>query len=332
MRMRPRFVGLSAAVVLTLTPVAAASAAPYQGLTRSEVLAVLQSASENKLAGEHLGLDGKIVTVPDGHGGALTAVPAVRRPTADGLGQYILFWHGKTFLGSDRLAKLPYLGEESLQATIAHAGVDAITVRFQRYRPGDPMVAPSLPPQEVTYRWNGSRLVASQTVPLASGNGLAMTLPPSRSGELTRTMVLSVLAQATENGTGEHLRISGKIVTVPDGYGGVLAAVPAGRSPTADGLGQYVLFWDNATFLGSDRLARLPYLGAESVQIGIVSTGPDRVTLRFARYRPNDPMYAPSLPSVDVTYRWNATRLLSSRPVPLASGNGLAMWLLPVTP
>lgn len=319
-----------AAATLLLMPwfaAPAAEAAGYQGLTRSEVLTVLHAASEVGTSGEHLALDGKIVTVPDGRGGTLTAVLAVRFPTADGLGQYVLFWHDKTFLGSDRLAKLPQLGAEAISAGIVRSATDAITMQFARYRPSDPMVAPSLPPEQVTYRWDGSRLVASQAVSLSAGNGLAMTLPRTDGRELTRANVLSVLASATEGQTGLHLALNGKILSVPDGQGGTLDAVPVVRSPSADGYGQYVLLWDDATLIGSDRLATLPNLGEESSQVKIVSSSRGSVTLQFACYGPNDPMYAPSLPAVDVTYHWTGFALQASRAVPACGGNKLAMQL-----
>ncbi len=237
---------------MVIAPAAACAAGGrYSGLTRSAVLAVLGAAAETGVSGEHLALDGKIVTVADGRGGTITAVPAVRFPTADGLGQYILFWHDATFLGSDRLAKLPYLGAEAVSAGIVRSGTGFVTVAFAQYRPTDPMAAPSLPIEYVTYRWNGSRLTASKPVSAAAGNGLAMTLPASYGGTLTRSMVDAVLAQATENGTGMHLAVVGKIVAVSDGHGGMLTAVPAVRTPTADGYGQYVLFWDGATFLAA---------------------------------------------------------------------------------
>ena len=39
------------------------------------------------------------VTVSDGTGGYLTAVSALRNPSADGHGDLIFFWHNQTFLG-----------------------------------------------------------------------------------------------------------------------------------------------------------------------------------------------------------------------------------------
>lgn len=114
--------------------------------------------------GEHFHQDGKAVVVPDGHGGFLTAIPVVRWPTADGLGQYVLFWHDRTFLGSDMLRRLPGLGQEAVRVTIGHARKNRITLRFAVYRKGDPAAAPSLPPQEITYYWTGRRLASSAPV------------------------------------------------------------------------------------------------------------------------------------------------------------------------
>ncbi len=167
------------ALLLPALP-AALAAPPSAQLTRKEVLRVLGSAREYSLGattGEHLHLAGKVVTVPDGFGGTLTAVPAVRFPTADGYGQLVLFWHGRTLIGSDRLAGLSNLGEESSQLKIVASGRGFITVRFWRYKPTDPMYAPSLRPLDVTYRWTGKGLRASAAVPMDSGNSLGMRLP-----------------------------------------------------------------------------------------------------------------------------------------------------------
>jgi photosystem II stability/assembly factor-like uncharacterized protein len=155
-------------------------AAAYTGLTRSAVLGVVARLKEvdssGKPTGEGAHLFGNIVSVPDGAGGTLTAVPVVRWPTADAYGQLVLFWHDTTVIGSDRLTTLPALGEESVTIAVAKATGGGIALTFARYRPNDPMAAPSLPPTTVVYRWQGGRLVASAPVPKESGNGLAFRL------------------------------------------------------------------------------------------------------------------------------------------------------------
>lgn len=127
--------------------------------------------------GEHLRQDGKAVVVPDGHGGWLTAIPAVRWPTADGYGQYVLFWHNDTFVGSNTLATLPSLGKESVSLAIVGHGPNRVTIRYAVYKPSDPMYHPSLKPREIRYAWNGRRLEASAAVPEgALESALAMEL------------------------------------------------------------------------------------------------------------------------------------------------------------
>jgi len=330
---RASWIPILAGLAALLWPLGAAApvqaATPAPSLARSEVQRVLSAAQEfsaGQATGEHLRIAGTIVTVPDGRGGTLTAVPTVRWPTADGYGQLVLFWHNGRLIGSDRLAKLPNLGEESSQLKIVASGTGYVTVRFWRYAPQDPMYAPSRGTADVTYRWTSAGLTASSAVPADSGNKLAMRLGNL---SLTRTEVLKVTQAAVETAsdgpTGEHLQPFGKVVTVPDGFGGTLTAVPVVRWPTADAYGQMVLFWHDQTFLGSMQLAKLPSLGEEVNQLKIVATGTGSITVRFWRYAPQDPMYAPSLPTRDITYTWTGHGLQASGTVPADSGDKLTM-------
>jgi hypothetical protein len=179
-------------------------------------------------------------------------------------------------------------------------------------------------------RWNVMAMVAAVTAATSVGITAAAAAPAVRP---TPAAVAAVLARAEEVGTpSEHLRQWGQAVTVSDGSGGWLTAVPAVRYPTADGYGQYVLFWHDTTFVGSDNLTPLPNLGPEAVSLRIAATGPDRITVRFARYRKTDPMTHPSLPPGYVTYRWARGRLVASGPVPSGAGNGLRMVIAPLEP
>ena len=101
---------------------------------------------------------GPPVTVGDGSGGFLTAVSAGRTPSADGHGGLVFFWHDQTFLGWDT-------DRESWNVSLAASGPDAIEARYPDYARGDPACCPSLPPVTVTYRWTGTRLGQSRTLP-----------------------------------------------------------------------------------------------------------------------------------------------------------------------
>lgn len=149
-------------------PVRPSAAAIARVLAGTIEVAPGGSARCKASACERLHQDGRTVVVADGHGGWLTAVPAVRWPTADGYGQVVLFWHDRVFLGSETLARLPSLGTEAASLAIVRSGRDRIVVRFARYRPSDAMCCPSLRPVEIVYRWNGRALKASAPVPAAA--------------------------------------------------------------------------------------------------------------------------------------------------------------------
>jgi hypothetical protein len=94
-----------------------------------------------------------------GDGSTITAVAAVRRQSADGTGQIVLFFRGGRFLGWDSAF-------ESLRLRLTAAR--HIVVRYGVYRGNDPFCCPS-GVRRITYRWNGRRIVASGTPPLSYG-------------------------------------------------------------------------------------------------------------------------------------------------------------------
>jgi LppP/LprE lipoprotein len=102
-------------------------------------------------------LFGRRVSVPDGHGGTLTAIVGVRNPTADAFGQLIFFFHGRRFLGWD--------SSRETTAVRVRARGGAFAASYAHYRRADPLCCPSLPDVHVRYRWNGRRIVASRRAP-----------------------------------------------------------------------------------------------------------------------------------------------------------------------
>jgi hypothetical protein len=120
---------------------------------------VMAQTVELANATEHFVNDGGPKTVPDGHGGTLTAAIGQRYPTADGHGQLIFFWHGTHFLGWDA-------PQESTSIThLAPAGAGAFRVSYLRYAPNDAECCPSLPPVTLDYHWTGQAFTASGTPP-----------------------------------------------------------------------------------------------------------------------------------------------------------------------
>jgi hypothetical protein len=108
------------------------------------------------------------VTVSDGAGGYLTAVSALRNPSADGHGALIFFWHNQTFLGWDT-------NEETWNVMVRANGTDVIEATYADYAPGNPACCPSLPPATITYSWSGTGLAQSRKIPAGAIVGIAVS-------------------------------------------------------------------------------------------------------------------------------------------------------------
>jgi hypothetical protein len=134
---------------------------PQALVPQSIISSVMQGTSEVQFSSEHFTSFGTQVVTSDGQGGFLAAIGASRFPTADGLGQLVFFFHNGKIVGLNSNTEVTAI--QSIQAD----GVDKFTVTYANYKPTDAMVSPSLPPQTVTYMWDGTKFVAS--APLASG-------------------------------------------------------------------------------------------------------------------------------------------------------------------
>jgi len=135
--------------------------------TGQQIAAQIASTHETIAPGEGF-VGGSPVTVSDGNGGYLTAVPAGRSPSADGHGWLVFLWHNQGFLGWDT-------NRESWNVTVRADGMNAIEATYPDYSPGDPACCPSLPPVTITYSWNGTGLAQSRTLPAGAIVGIAVT-------------------------------------------------------------------------------------------------------------------------------------------------------------
>lgn len=103
-----------------------------------------------------------------------------------------------------------------------------------------------------------------------------------------------------ENNPSTYFTESGSPVIVSDGNGGYITAVHGTRYPTVDGYGQLVFFWHNNDFIGWDATY-------ESTLSKISNSGPGYFVVSYAHYAQGDPLAAPSLPDVAITYKWNGS-------------------------
>jgi hypothetical protein len=143
----------------------------------------------------------------------------------------------------------------------------------------------------------------------AAGPGAAFaqgTISPSAAPP-SAAQIKARLRHTVEIGTKGEYFAPMKTLTIKDGRGtGTLTAVVGGRFPTADALGQVVFFWHNRVFIGLSA-------GYETYAVvSLRSPAAGTFVIRYAQYRPNDPMCCPTLPPRKVTYGWSGHILISN--------------------
>src|SRR5579875_610895 len=148
-RLLPRSVLLAAGAALSL-----AAFALGPGGTRAAAPAVVQQASPsaevNAIKGDldtvlAQGYEPFQVQVNVGTGGApLIAISGTAIQSADGYNQWVFFFLGDTYLGTDTAT--PSFGLQ----IVGNAGPGAINVQYTAYGPNDPLCCPSLPPVVIT--------------------------------------------------------------------------------------------------------------------------------------------------------------------------------------
>ena len=100
-----------------------------------------------------------VVTTSGPDGSTLVALAATKIGTADGYTQWVFFFNGTTYLGTDTAVPSPQL---SLAGSPAPGQVE---VKYVAYGPDDPLCCPTLPPVTITYTWDGTKLTSSGTPP-----------------------------------------------------------------------------------------------------------------------------------------------------------------------
>jgi hypothetical protein len=125
---------------------------------QSVLVSVMGATTEKDDAGQHFVPFPFQIVTRDDEGGYLQAVGASRFPTADGLGQLVFFFHNGKVVGLNSNVEVTAI--RSIQA----AGTGKFVITYANYRPTDVMVNPTLPPQSVTYTWNGSAFTPSDAL------------------------------------------------------------------------------------------------------------------------------------------------------------------------
>jgi hypothetical protein len=79
--------------------------------------------------------------------------------SADGYTNWVFFFAGTTYLGTDTLKPSPGL------QLVGSPGAGKINVQYTNYAPDDPLCCPSLEPVTITYTWDGTAVTPSGTPP-----------------------------------------------------------------------------------------------------------------------------------------------------------------------
>jgi len=122
---------------------------PHAPLTQEAAEQVLRAHSYSGIVrGEHVYRPGQPFKV----------VVGIREMAADVPGQKAFFFVGDRFVGTDT-------PDVSGEVAIVRQRDDEITLRYVLYRPADGMSLPLGGHAQVTYRWNGTRVVPEGRIP-----------------------------------------------------------------------------------------------------------------------------------------------------------------------
>ncbi len=93
----------------------------------------------------------------------LKVLVGVRRGSADARTQQAFFFVGDRFIGTDT-------ADTSAGISVVDQSADHVTLAYELYKPADAMCCPSAGMGQVTFRWNGTRLVPQGTIPASQSS------------------------------------------------------------------------------------------------------------------------------------------------------------------
>jgi hypothetical protein len=100
-----------------------------------------------------------VVTTPGPNGTTFIGIAGTPIGSADGGNQWVFFFSGATYLGTDTAVPSKHL------SLAGSPGPGQINVSYQNFAPTDPLCCPSLPPVTITYTWNGTSVTPNGTPP-----------------------------------------------------------------------------------------------------------------------------------------------------------------------
>ena len=155
-------------------------------------------------------------------------------------------------------------------------------------------------------RFAAALALGTMIVALGSSVGMAAsgTLP-------TFSQIAQIMHSYREVGTPAetYAPLFSSLTPTPDGRGATATAVVGVRSPSADDYGQLVFFFYNNCFVGLNS-------AYEAVSVkGIVPLPNGGFRVTYANYKRSDPLYAPSLAPVTITYHVHGHSVTASAPL-----------------
>ena len=100
-----------------------------------------------------------VVTTYGPDGSSFIAIAGTLIGSADGYNQWVFFFSGASYIGTDTGQPSP-----QLSLTGSPAG-GAVSVSYVNYGPNDPLCCPSRAPITITYSWDGSSVTPNGTPP-----------------------------------------------------------------------------------------------------------------------------------------------------------------------
>ncbi len=172
--------------------------------------------------------------------------------------------------------------------------------------PLTPQTTSTTQPSTATTSTQTTQTQKTQSTPSSTGTSTTRSAPEPKFTEGEKTA-------ESATGAAAILRTHGYTPNDASEYHSdqALGVMVGTRTGSADGYAQQAFFFVNGKYLGTD--TKEP-----SASVKVVSQGDTEVTLRYALYRPNDPLVNPGGGEARVTFQLNNGKLVALQKIPPA--------------